>query len=361
MKFALLGAGWRAGFYYRAVRAIEKRLQICCVVENNPETAEQIKNAWRLPTVKNAGEALKFKPDFFVLCLPPAVLPIILCEILKYDVPILTETWAAESVESMISLYEETKGGRNIQVSEQYPCQPMHSARLSLISSGMLGEVRQVQISVAHGYHGMALIRRYLGTGYAACTVEGRRFSMNAVKGPGRQGWPVCLSFQQEKQDIITVHYKDKWGLLDFSQEQYFSPMRSSRILIRGEKGEIFQNEVSCLTEPYPGFLKFTLRRECSGLDNSLCRAGTVSITGNGKLYYKNPFGPRGMSDEEVAVATSLCYMEQFIKTGESRYSLADELQDQYLDWLAQKAIRTGKPAEGKEMPWARGKENDGK
>ena len=189
MKFALLGAGWRAGFYYRAVCAIEKRLQICCVVENNPETAEQIKNAWRLPTVKNAGEALKFKPDFFVLCLPPAVLPIILCEILKYDVPILTETWAAESVESMISLYEKTKGGRNIQVSEQYPCQPMHSARLSLISSGMLGEVRQVQISAAHGYHGMALIRRYLGTGYAACTVEGRRFSMNAVKGPGRQGW----------------------------------------------------------------------------------------------------------------------------------------------------------------------------
>lgn len=357
MKFALIGAGWRAGFYYRAARAVKERLEICCVVENDLEAAEHVKNSWHLPTVKNAGEALRYGPEFFVLCLPPAVLPAVLREIVKYGIPVLTETWASQTVESMIALYEDTQGGQNIQVSEQYPCQPMHSARLSVISSGILGEVRQAQISAAHGYHGMALVRSYLGTGFAECTVEGRRFSASAVKGPGRQGWPESLCKQEEQQDLITVRFKDRWALLDFTQEQYFSPIRSSRILIRGERGEILQDEVGCLSVPYPETMKFTLRREYSGLDNSLHQVGTAAVTGNGKIYYNNPFGPRGLSDEEVAVATSLCHMEEFIKTGKSRYSLAEELQDQYLDWLAQESIRTGKPAESKWMPWAGEKE----
>ena len=53
-----------------------------------------------------------------------------------------------------------------MQVAEQYAFQPLHAARLAFIRAGKLGEISQVQVSVAHGYHGISLIRKFLGIGY---------------------------------------------------------------------------------------------------------------------------------------------------------------------------------------------------
>lgn len=357
MKFALVGAGWRAAFYYRAARAMEW-LEICCVVEKNKDTAEKVKKIWGIPVAEDIEEAMLYHPEFFALCLPPKVLSEMICRISQYDVPVLSETWASDSVENMVSLYNRTKGKR-IRVSEQYAYQPMHSARLAVIQSGILGEVRHVHVSAAHGYHGVALIRKYLSAGFEECTVEGRTFFVKAVEGPGRQGWSDRQRFHEEKQELVVFSYNDKWAILDFTGEQYFSPFRCSRILVRGESGEIEQEKVCYLTENYPECIKFSLHRDYSGWDNSLGRTGTIAITGNGTFYYKNIFGAKGLSDEETAVAASLYKMVHYVKTGEGGYSLEEELQDQYLAWMAQEAIRTGEKIKCRRMPWSDEKERE--
>lgn len=356
MKLALVGAGWRAAFYYRAAQAIDG-LEICCVVEKNAKTAAWVKKTWKISVVDNVEEALKYHPDFFVLCLPPKALPEMICRLIQYDMPILSETWASDSVEEMISLYNIAKGKR-VMVSEQYAYQPMHSARLEVIHSGILGEVCHVQISVAHGYHGIALMRKYLGVGFQECIVEGRSFSMNTFEGPGRQGWPDMQRLHEEKQELIVFGYKDKWAILDFTEEQYFSPLRCSRVLVRGEKGEIEQEKVSYLTDNYPECIRFSLQRDYSGWNNSLGRTGTIAITGNGRFYYRNIFGAKGLSDEETAVATSLYQMVRYIETGKGSYLLEEELQDQYLTYIAWEAIRTGRKIRSRKMPWGHEKED---
>ena len=55
-----------------------------------------------------------------------------------------------------------------IQVAEQYRYQPLHAARLAIVASGRLGTISQFGSSVAHGYHGIDLLRRFLRHGHAS-------------------------------------------------------------------------------------------------------------------------------------------------------------------------------------------------
>lgn len=358
MKFAIVGGGWRAAFYLRAAQALKDRIKLCCLVEENEEQAKKVQMCWGITTVKDIETALELQPDFFVLCLPGRIIPEVMYKIWTYSVPVLSETWGSDSIEGMIALYEETKKGSRIQVSEQYQSQPMHSARLEVLKSGILGNVRQAQISVAHDYHGIALIRKYLGKRFENCCIEGRRFTTKSIQGPGRNGWPLQRSEHEEQQELITFDYGDKWTLYDFTEEQYFSPIRCSRILIRGEQGEIEQEEVRFLTANYPEYIKFSLKREYSGWDNSLERPGTIAVSGNGKIYYRSPLGAAGLSDEELAVCTSLLKMKDYLTTGVSHYSLGEELQDQYLALLIREAVESGKPVYSKNMPWSENEED---
>ena len=57
-------------------------------------------------------------------------------------------------------------------------------------AQGTIGALTQAQVSAAHGYHGMSLMRKLLGIGYEDATIEARAFTAPLVEGPGRDGLP---------------------------------------------------------------------------------------------------------------------------------------------------------------------------
>ena len=81
--------------------------------------------------------------------------------------PALAETPPGWEMDELLDLHALTERGARVQVAEQYAFQPLHAARLALVQSGRLGPVRQAHVSVAHGYHGVSLLRRFLGIGCA--------------------------------------------------------------------------------------------------------------------------------------------------------------------------------------------------
>lgn len=50
---------------------------------------------------------------------------------------------------------------------------------MAIVKAGLLGEVTQAQVSAAHGYHGISLIRRYLGIKYEPVKITARRFGQD--------------------------------------------------------------------------------------------------------------------------------------------------------------------------------------
>jgi len=69
-----------------------------------------------------------------------------------------------------------------------FPATIDNRLNLSLQQSGKLGEMTQAQISVAHGYRGIALIRKFLNLGYANAAIQAFEFKSPLIAGPDRQG-----------------------------------------------------------------------------------------------------------------------------------------------------------------------------
>ncbi len=59
--------------------------------------------------------------------------------------------------------------------------------------------------------------------------------------------------------------------------------------------------------------------------------------------WYRNPFIPGRISDDEIAIATCLDAMATYLKTGQGYYGLAEACQDHYLALLIDQALRTGR------------------
>jgi hypothetical protein len=96
---------------------------------------------------------------------------------------------------------------RPVQVAEQYAFQPLHAARLAFAHSGKLGDIRQVQISVVHGYHGIALIRKFLNIGYENAVIRAFEFSRLLVRGELGEINNLDASFLSDFRTPIRVRF----------------------------------------------------------------------------------------------------------------------------------------------------------
>lgn len=63
----------------------------------------------------------------------------------------------------------------------------------------------QAQISVGHGYHGVSLLRKYLGVGFENCVIRAWEFANPIVEGPGRAGYPEKEQIIQDRQQFACL------------------------------------------------------------------------------------------------------------------------------------------------------------
>ncbi len=353
ISFGIIGAGWRSQFFLKTAHELEDFFTIPVIVEPDQKKAECIEKKWKIKVLPDMDLLVHFKGkiDFLVLCLPPSVLPKVAVKATEIGFYILTETFAVNHLEELKDYYKKIKNPQLIQISEQYWRRPMHVARMQLISEGKIGEVTQAQISIGHGYHGISLLRKYLGIQYESCKVKAWEFKNPVVEGPGREGYPKEEQIIQEKQQVAVFTFGNKWGLFDFTEEQYFSGIRGFRILIRGEKGEIDQSRIRYLRNHCtPVELPFV--RIDTGKDGSMGKPGLSGISAGERWIYRTPFENARLSDDEIAIADVLKRMGEYTRGESSFYSLAEGCQDQYLDILMKESIKTGKTIESKPQIW---------
>ncbi|SFJ70244.1 Oxidoreductase family, NAD-binding Rossmann fold [Paenibacillus sp. UNC496MF] len=352
IKFGIIGHGWRADFYLRIARELPERFEAARMLVRREETAAALRAAWGVAVYRDLDAFLADADlDFVVVSVPWDVCPVYIRELAARGVPVLAETPPAPDLAGLTALYEAVGGEAKVQVAEQLLFQPMHAARIALARSGKLGDVSQAQVSVAHGYHGISLIRQFLGVRFEEAVVSGQRFVSPIVEGPGRQGPPREEIVKDSSQDIVFLRFGDKLGVLDFTGDQYFSWIRRERVLVRGPRGEIIGDEAAWLQDfRTPVVLK--LRRIDNGFDGNVLGFNYGGILLGAEWLYVNPFVPGRLTDDEVAVATSLAKMGDYARGGPSFYSLAEASQDHYLNLLVQRAIAEGATVTAEKQAW---------
>jgi hypothetical protein len=353
ISFAIVGSGWRTEFYMRIALALPKRFQVSGVVMRDENKGRDFEAQWKVPTFRTLDALLEQTTfSFIVLSLPWEQLPIHIEKLAKLDVPVLSETPPAPTVEALNNLYQTVGPDARVQVAEQLALQPLHAARLEIANSGLLGTVTQAQISVAHGYHGISLIRKFLGITFENACVRGFNFSSPITEGPGRYGGPEEEKLITSKQTIASLDFDGKLAIFDFTGDQYFSWIRSPRVLVRGDKGEIMNSQLKYLQD-YKTPIELDLRRVNAGESSNLEGYYHKGYLAGERWVYRNPFAPGSLSDDEIAIATCLEKMDAYANGGPSFYSLAEASQDHYLGMMIDLAVETREVIKTTNQAWA--------
>lgn len=355
IRFAIVGGGWRAEFYLRIARALPERFAVAGLMVRDPQKGRALEARWGVPTYRSLDALLAATSPLFVVTSVPreANLPL-LQALAARRVPMLSETPPAPDLARLRAAWDLVRHGARIQVAEQYIYQPQHAARLAFAASGLLGRITQAQVSAAHGYHGISLIRHFLGIACENARITARRFVSPLVAGPDRAGPPAEERLAQSTQDIAWLDFGDRLGVYDFTGDQYFSWVRKQRLLVRGERGEIVNDQASCLLD-YRQPLEVDFQRLVAGANGNLEGLYLKGIVAGERWVYTNPFAPGRLTDDEIAIATSLQGMAAYVAGGPEPYPLAEACQDRYLDIMVARAIESGEAVATGTQPWARG------
>ena len=351
-SFALIGAGWRAEFYLRIAAALPEHFRVTGVLTRDPVRSERVRTEWGVPIKASLDETLAGRPDFVVLCVPRTAAPELMRELSARRIAVLAETPPAADLDTLLGLHDLAGSGARIQVAEQYEFQPFHAARLAVVRSGALGTVTEAQVSVAHDYHGIDLLRRYLDVGFADVAIRAHRFVSPIVEGPGRDGPPATERIVSSEQVLAWLDFGDRLGIHDFTLDQYFSWVRSPRVLVRGERGEINGTTVRRLLDATTP-VTFDLLRRDAGHDGNLEGLHHAGITAGDSSVYRNPFVPARLADDEIAVATSLSRMAEYAQGGPGFCSLAEGAWDHELTLRMEMAIASREEVRVSGAAWA--------
>ncbi len=312
----------------------------------------ELNRRWSAPVFSTLDELLEEKrPDFVVTSVSASANLEWIQLLSERGLPVLSETPIGRDLKELHRVVDLERAGARIQVAEQYIFQPLHAARLTLIESGRLGTVYEADVSIAHGYHGISLLRHFLQTGLRLPKIVARRFTSHIVAGPHRSRLPKERKIVDSVRTIAQLDYGDRLGIFDFTGDQYHSWVRSPRLMVRGEEGEINQTTVRLL-QRFDTPFQFELVRRDTGQAGNLEGYSHRTISGGGEVLYRNPFPAMRWNDDEIAVATSLSRMATYVTTGQPAYSVAEACHDCYLDQLIAEAAASGKEMLGEPQPW---------
>jgi hypothetical protein len=351
IRFGIVGAGWRSEFYQRVARACPEQMQLIGMVGRSPERAQGVAARFGVPLCASLDELARLQPDYVVACVPRAQMLPVLRELAALGLAALAETPPGDTLESLGAVWALSRHGARLQVAEQYWAQPHHAARLALAASGKLGRISQVQVSVCHGYHGMSLLRRFLGVMFEPVTVTATSFTSPLVQGPGRNGPPIEEKIVNSTQVIARFDFGDRLGIYDFLGDMYFSYIRGQRLLVRGERGEIVDERAVYLQDVTTP-IAVTFARHSAGLNGNLEGNYLKGIQASETWAYRNPLAPAALSDEEIAIGTCLLRMGDYARGGEPFYGVAEAAQDRYLDLLMERALASGEAVRSEPQVW---------
>lgn len=347
IRFGLVGGGWRAEFFTRIARELPEKFSLAGVVQRDFAKAQAFGAKWGAPAFETCAGLKDAGVDFVIVSVKPEAHLRILTELHALGLAVLCETPAALDLETMIAIWRLVEQGFKLHIAEQYIFQPIHAARLKLIADGALGQVSSTRVSVAHGYHGVSLMRHFLGIGFEDATIRGKSFAARGLEGPSRFGWPEGERMVTINQLLGEFDFGDRLGLFDFTDVQYRSPVHSHHVVVRGDRGELSDLELRVMPT-YGQPVTRQITRSESGRYSDLYGYALKSLSCGDAVVWTNPFPGARLMDDEIAIAVAMEKM-----AGEGPYPYALGAQDQYLALLMAQAAKTGETLKSTRQPWA--------
>ena len=336
LKIAIVGTSKRSEYMYaNLIRGMADELELVAVWGRSEVSAARLATALGVPAYTDlAALVSEKKPDLAIVSVAYAANGEVALAAVEAGLSILTETPIAHDLAQADKIIATAaRNGVKVEVAEQFHRRPLEQIKLKLIELGLFGRVHSSFNDFAgHGYHGVSVMRSYLGFDSVPVRVTGavREFPLVAHYGmiSGK------TEPRKETQEHGMVEFSDgRLGVFHWTSVGYDSPLRwwrSSRFLAEEGMGvsigyhtEI-EERLTVLNHGGRGERAITIEREWERCDGGALVA-VHAYTGDTKhpvVTWENPFGRKTggwnpqWHDDEIGVAGCIKSLIDAVRTG---------------------------------------------
>jgi predicted dehydrogenase len=366
IRVAIIGTARRSDYLYGPiVAALPEEVELVGVWGRSDDSARHLGEVLGAPWYTNLDRLVReTAPQIGIVSVAYGANGQVGLAAVEAGLHVLLETPIAHKLsEADAIIAAAQQRGLKIEVAEQFHRRPLEQIKLALIASGLFGRVHTSFSDFAgHGYHGISVMRSYLGFDAVPQQVTGavREYPLAAhwSRLSGKRGERV-----EEQEHGIVEFAGGQLGIFHWTSVGYDSPMRwwrSSRFLAERGMGitvgvNLEVQEWLTLLAPggeAPRFI--TLERRWERNDGGALIA-MVAHTGDPEqpiVRWENPFVParqghgRQWHDDEIGVAGCLLSLVDAVRTGgEPTYGPHQARMDQELILaIRQSALERGQP-----------------
>lgn len=330
IRFSIIGTGWRSLFYVRIAKALPDIFTLLAIKVRNKEKEEYfLKQDVRC--VYDDEDIISDKPDFVVVCVDKPSLFDVTLSYLERGVNVFCETPLSIERSSLLFIHERINAlPAKLVIAEQYPFMPLYRVVKQIISSGLIGDIQSVYLSLCHDYHAIALARAFLDEREGGKLLFLDKTEEEFLETGGRNGAIESETIRPVSRKRFAYRFKDGKTLsYDFSSEQYHTRIGQNHFIIHGSRGEIcdskvmlrdFMGEIINVTDENGFFISNHLELT----DKSGNNAHTKILQG-----FVNPHPKAPLSDDEIAICILLeNFKEAISSASDPVYPLKEALLD---------------------------------
>jgi predicted dehydrogenase len=326
LRAAIIGTSSRSYYMYGPlIKALPRDLILTSVWGRSSESAKKLGENLEVPWYTNMDQLIaETSPEVGIVSVAYQANGIVGLMAIEHGLHVLLETPIAHKLSEADAIIQAARlRGLKVEVAEQFHRRPLEQLKLKLISCGLFGRVYTSFSDFAgHGYHGVSVMRSYLGFDAKPIQVVGAVQQAKLQPHWARLSGEGGSRVETQEHGIITFE-DGRLGIFHWTDVGYDSALRwwrSSRFL--AEKGMgisigvgIDINEQLTLLSPdgcAPMFV--TIERQFERVDGGALVA-LIAHTGDAKcptVRWDNPFKPavqgQGMQwhDDEIGVASCL-------------------------------------------------------
>ena len=236
----------------------------------------------------------------------------------------------------------ETRG-LQIEVAEQYYRRPIERLKRALIEAGVFGQVHVAcNDCMGHGYHGVSLIRSYLGFDNPIVSANG--FTAKYAVLPHYAWIERKFCSRDEDWEHGVLHFADgRLGFFNWSSLAYDSALRWERsIRFFAEKGMAIGDRLTLLTPDGKDPQPIEIERHFHNVGGMETLSELVAHT-QPEIVWRNPFRAYYLDDEMIAVADCVMSLVRAIRENRPpEYSAAQARLDQAVALAIRESARRG-------------------
>jgi len=321
IRFVIIGTGKRSDYLYAPLLEILKEeVEFAGIWGRSEDKARELGEKHRVPWFTDLDRLRNdVKADAAIVSVANASNGEVGRQVIELGLHALLETPIANSLEDADAIIRaaETRGLK-VEVAEQYYRRPVERLKRKLIDADVFGRVLVAYNDfMGHAYHGVSLIRSYIGFDVPVISVSG--VATRLAVAPHHAWISQGQAARDEHWEHASLRFANgSLGFHSWSSIAYDSALRWQRSTrFFAESGMACDDRLTTLTPDGKNPKPIEIRRFFHNIGGMETLTELVALS-SPEVAWRNPFQAIYMDDEMIAVADCIMSLVNAIREDKS-------------------------------------------